>query len=129
MSETTAFGAAMCQHVRIGGQRCTQPARRNSDYCRFHTAALQSLPAKLAELTEQLPPLEDLASVQIALMKVIQFIMKHPYEAQNARPILYGLQLAANNLARTQNLADAVRRLANKVETEARTSDPQPQLI
>jgi len=127
MSETTSFGAAMCQHVRIGGQRCTQPARRNSNYCRFHTAALQGLPAKLSELTEQLPPLEDMASVQIAIMKVVQFIMKHPGEAQNARPILYGLQLAANNLARSQNLADAVRRFADKVDTETRTHDPQSQ--
>ncbi|HLH09606.1 MAG TPA: hypothetical protein VKW78_20375 [Terriglobales bacterium] len=129
MSETTAFGAAICQHIRIGGQRCTQPARRNSNYCRFHTAALQSPPAKLSELTEQLPPLEDLASIQIALMKVIQFIMKHPYEAQNARPVLYGLQLAANNLARTRNLTDAAHRFTDKLPTKAPTSDPESQTM
>jgi hypothetical protein len=102
LTEKTSMGAQICQHVRVGGQRCTQPARRNSNFCRFHTSALQTTPANLAELTQQLPVLEDYASIQIAIMKVVQYIMKRPYDAQSARAILYGLQLAANNLARSK---------------------------
>ncbi len=59
MSELkNSFSGAVCQHVRLNSERCTQPARRNSDFCRFHDAAMKPLPAA-HNLNDQLPVLED----------------------------------------------------------------------
>jgi hypothetical protein len=100
MSEhKNAFTGAICQHVRMNGQRCTQPARRNSVFCRFHSAATQAV-RESHQLAEQMPILEDQASIQIAVMKVVRYLMTCRMNAQNARAVLAGLRLASMNLAR-----------------------------
>ena len=107
MSEQkNAFTGAHCQHVRMNGQRCTQPARRNSAFCRFHTAALQTV-RESRQLAEQLPVLEDMASVQIAIMKVVRYLMTRPMDTENARAILSALRLASMNLTRDRSYGEA----------------------
>lgn len=112
MSNQAPFGAAQCQHVRLNGERCTQPARRNTNFCRFHAKAMQAS-QDLREFAEQMPVLEDGASIQITIMKVVRHLMGRPMNDQNARAILYGLQLASTNLARCQSspnqLSDPMR--------------------
>jgi hypothetical protein len=106
MSEhQNSFTGAVCQHVRLNGERCTQPARRNSAFCRFHEAAMKPLPAA-HNLNDQLPVLEDADSIQIAIMRLLRYLMKGPIDRKDISTLLYGLQLASTNLARTGGLAN-----------------------
>lgn len=98
------FTGAVCQHVRLNSERCTQPARRNSDFCRFHDAAMKPLPAA-HNLNDQLPILEDVDSIQIAIMRLLRYLMKGPIDRKDISTLLYGLQLASTNLARQHQLA------------------------
>ena len=50
------------------------------------------------------PILEDSASVQIVIMQVIRELMRQPIDKHNGGLILYGLQLASNNLSRFREL-------------------------
>jgi hypothetical protein len=106
MSEhQNSFTGAVCQHVRLNNERCTQPARRNSAFCRFHDAAMRPLPAA-HNLNDQLPVLEDVDSIQIAIMRLLRYLMKGPVDRKDISTLLYGLQLASTNLARTRQLAN-----------------------
>ena len=100
------FGGAVCQHVRLNGEPCTQPARRNSDFCRFHDAAMKPLPAA-HNLNDQLPVLEDADAIQIAIMRLLRYLMKGPVDRKDIGTLLYGLQLASTNLVRRRQLAKA----------------------
>jgi hypothetical protein len=112
MSEhQNSFIGAVCQHVRLNGERCTQPARRNSDFCRFHDAAMKPLPAA-HNLNEQLPVLEDADSIQIAIMRLLRYLMKGPIDRKDISTLLYGLQLASTNLARARQLANVALALS-----------------
>ena len=107
MSEhKNSFTGAVCQHVRLNGERCTQPARRNSTFCRFHDAAMKPLPAA-HNLNDQLPILEDDASIQIAIMRLLRYLMRGPLGRKDISTLLYGLQLASTNLARQRQSAKA----------------------
>ena len=82
MSEhQNSFTGAVCQHVRLNSERCTQPARRNSVFCRFHDAAMKPLPAA-HNLNDQLPVLEDTDSIQIAIMRLLRFLMQALHRPQ-----------------------------------------------
>jgi hypothetical protein len=106
-----SFTGAVCQHVRLNGERCTQPARRNSTFCRFHDAAMRPLPAA-HNLNDQLPVLEDLDSIQIAIMRLLRYLMKGPVDRKDISTLLYGLQLASTNLARGRQLANVALALS-----------------
>ncbi|HLH06987.1 MAG TPA: hypothetical protein VKW78_07110 [Terriglobales bacterium] len=106
MSNQSSFGAPACQYVRLTGERCTQPARRKSAFCRFHGAAMQS-PEKPGRLADQLPVLEDQASIQLAINSVLRELMSRYMDTGNARLILSGLRLASANLARRRPLITA----------------------
>ena len=130
MSEhQNSFAGAVCQHVRLNGARCTQPARRNSDFCRFHDAAMQPLPAA-HNLNDQLPVLEDADAIQIAIMRLLRYLMKGPVDRKDIGTLLYGLQLASTNLARQRQLAKAVNALSRSkpaVYTNQAFSSPDQQ--
>ena len=112
MSELkNSFSGAVCQHVRLNSERCTQPARRNSDFCRFHDAAMKPLPAA-HNLNDQLPVLEDPDAIQIAIMRLLRFLMKGPIDRKDIGTLLYGLQLASTNLARTRQQTKAATALS-----------------
>jgi hypothetical protein len=112
MSEhKNSFGGAVCQHVRLNGERCTQPARHNSAFCRFHDAAMKPLPAA-HNLNDQLPVLEDADSIQIAIMRLLRYLTRGPLDRKDISTLLYGLQLASTNLARQRQLAKAINALS-----------------
>ncbi len=125
MSEhQNSFTGAVCQHVRLNSERCTQPARRNSVFCRFHDAAMKPLPAA-HNLNDQLPVLEDTDSIQIAIMRLLRFLMKGPIDRKDISTLLYGLQLASTNLARASRLSG---RVPGPCEARAGAAVPKPPL-
>ena len=71
--------------------------------CHFHFNVIE----KLTRPPEQgctLPVLENVASVQIAVMKVISMLMNKQLDTKTAGIVLYGLQLASANLGREREL-------------------------
>ncbi len=100
---SAAFGGPLCKHVKLDGNGCAQPALRNKEFCRFHSTVYD--PAVMPGQPLYRPPaLEDSASVQVVIMQVVRELMRQPIDKSNAGLILYGLQLASNNLARFREL-------------------------
>ena len=100
---SAGFTGPLCRHVKLDGSGCAQPARRGKEFCRFHNTLYE--PAVMPGQPLYRPPiLEDTASVQVVIMQVIRELMRQPVDKSNAGLILYGLQLASNNLSRFREL-------------------------
>jgi hypothetical protein len=97
------FVGPQCRHVKLDGNRCAQPALRRKEFCRFHFN-LYEPPSEPGQPLYRLPILEDSGAVQVAIMQVISQLMRQPIDKNNAGLILYGLQLASNNLSRFREL-------------------------
>ena len=91
-----AHNAPRCYHVKINGVRCGSPAMRDDVYCYFHTR-IHNPP-----IEDGFPPLEDANAVQIAIMQVLQALVKKKMEVRVAATLLYGLQTASINLKGTR---------------------------
>ena len=97
---------ARCQHVKINGTQCGSPAMRGRRLCYFHlnASSLQTFrmgdPRCITPYT--LPLLEDAESIQIALMRVTDLIVKDLLQPKQAGLILYALQTASSNLSRAE---------------------------
>jgi hypothetical protein len=93
-----------CQHVRENGIFCASGAVKGRAYCYFHlrTRAQRLAMAKAQSHHEpwrlELPPLEDMHSVQVALMQVAGALGQDLIEPRRAGLLLYALQQAATNL-------------------------------
>lgn len=97
---------ARCQHLKVNGTQCGSPALRNHRFCYFHKEWRQkrlqintNIRRERAAVT--LPVLEDANSIQVALMQVMRLLITQQIERQTAGLLLYALQTASVNLART----------------------------
>jgi len=94
-----------CQHVRENGTFCASGAVKGRDYCYFHSRVrARRLAMAQAESQEkpwrlELPPLEDLHAVQVALMQVTDALAADAIDARLAGLMLYALQQAASNIS------------------------------
>ena len=97
-----------CHHVRDNGVLCQAAALRNRDYCRFHLQQIgRRMKAARARARHQapvlkLPLLEDLYSVQVALMQLADAIACREIDPQSARQLTTVLRLAMQNLRSKQ---------------------------
>ena len=96
-----------CQHIKVNGTQCGSPALRRHRLCYFHKSWQQTRielganRARRATAVFDLPMLEDANSIQVALMQVMRLILSGQIDAKNAGLLLYALQTASTNLART----------------------------
>ena len=119
----------LCRHIKTNGLQCHSPALDDGQWCYFHhrlhgrhekyrtTEAIRGylIPGQHIELAA----LEDRESVQVALSVVINALASGNLDIKRATALLYGLQLASNNVRglRTEPFA------ANIV----RTIEPSPE--
>ncbi len=93
----------LCQHWMDNFTRCGSPAMRGTRYCYSHHREHARGARKNAERTRQRwfesAPLEDVASVQRALMQVITRLLSGEIDRKRAGQILYKLQTASVNLS------------------------------
>ena len=101
--------ASRCMHVRANGVRCACPAMRENAFCFFHDR-LYNRPAE-----ESFPFLEDAASIQMAIMQVLDGLRRGKLEAKVANSLLFGLQTASANLKRAY---DSLQPIPARVITE-----------
>jgi hypothetical protein len=105
---------ARCQHLKVNGTQCGSPALRNERFCFFHQEQKQNHPAidpnsksKVDRKSNRravqmiLPVLEDANSIQVALMQVMRLLISAQIDHRTAGLLLYALQTASVNLART----------------------------
>ena len=117
-----------CQHIKVNGTQCGSPALRRNRLCYFHKSwqqtriVLGANRARRAPAVFDLPMLEDANSIQIALMQVMRLILSGQIDAKTAGLLLYALQTASSNLART-NFEPTIK---TRVVIGPRTVDQTP---
>ena len=117
-----------CQHIKVNGTQCGSPALRRHRLCYFHKSwqgariALGANRARRARAVFDLPLLEDANSIQLALMQVMRLILSGQLDGKTAGLLLYALQTASSNLART-NFEPTIK---TRVVIDPRTVDQTP---
>jgi hypothetical protein len=93
-----------CEYIKPNGEFCGSPAVRGRDYCYWHlTCVARRLRAEKQQATAdntplELPPLEDANSIQVAIMTVIDAMLRNRIGPRMSGRLLYALQLASSNL-------------------------------
>jgi hypothetical protein len=117
-----------CQHIKVNGTQCGSPALRRNRLCYFHKTwqgsriALGANRARRNRAVFDLPLLEDANSIQLALMQVMRLILSGQIDGKTAGLLLYALQTASSNLART-NFEPTIK---TRVVIDPRTVDQTP---
>ena len=87
-----------CTHIKEDGTYCGSPALVNRRYCYFHLNLRGRRLRRARALRDQvnyrldLPPLEDLASAQVALSEVVQALGSGQLDQRTGGKMLYGIQ-------------------------------------
>jgi len=102
-----------CQHTLISGENCGQPALRNRDLCRFHQAVA---PTRREFI---LPIVEDAASLQLALNRVMRALADDLLTYKKASLLLYALQIAASNFKRLRDDRQELRKRKSPEEEDS----------
>jgi hypothetical protein len=133
---------AICRHIKTNGRRCKSPSLGLSAFCYFHSRLLRrhkhlietapvlsanqpnaptsETPQYLPEavpLELDLPPLEDVESIQVSISLLVAALARNRIDSKRAAVLLYGLQLASTN-ARSVTIEPAASSI---VRTLART--------
>jgi len=93
-----------CEYAKPNGEFCGSPAIRGRDYCHWHlTCVARRLRAEKQEATQDsaplvLPPLEDANSIQLAVMMVMDAMLRNRIAPKMSGRLLYALQIASCNL-------------------------------
>jgi len=102
MSKQTNY--KYCQHVRENGIFCASGAVKGRAFCYFHLRirahrlALAQAQFEDRPWHAELPPLENMHAVQVALMQVADGLAQDAIDPRRAGLLLYALQQAATNL-------------------------------
>jgi hypothetical protein len=113
---------AICRHIKTNGRRCKSPSLGLSAFCYFHSrlhrrhknlverapVLLENNPNPTTSATGQpqylpdpleldLPPLEDVESIQVSISLLIAALARNRIDSRRAAVLLYGLQLASTN--------------------------------
>jgi len=105
-----SYFPSRCQHIKVNGTQCGSPALRRNRLCFFHKRyqderielntdrARAARPRKVSII---LPVLEDAESIQVSLTQIMRLIISGQIDGKTAGLLLYALQTASANLART----------------------------
>ncbi len=98
-----------CKHIKANGEFCGSPPLRDREYCYFHLTVLGRRLRTQKHILKgechylQLPTLEDADSVQLAVMQVMDALLRDQIDTKVAGLLLYGLQIASSNLQQGAN--------------------------
>ena len=84
--------APRCVHLFASGLRCTQPARRERNFCRFHDPILKR------NRHMEVPFIEDAPSLQAAVAEVVNALVSGKLDKDTANVAFQGIRMAAANL-------------------------------
>lgn len=116
-----------CHHIQPSGDRCHAAALRNQPYCYFHNKLhYVSRPSDKPKAIP-LPPIEDDRSLKLALAQILRALTSPSIDVRRARLMLYGLQIAAQVMARSTH--PTPYSTARSVFTQPDCSEPAPRQI
>jgi len=97
----------LCRHIKTNGIRCQSPALSGSAYCYFHSRTHAMAKVKSTSFDDfDLPLLEDSASIQVAIFKIMAAYIGSRLDARHTGLLLYALQIASQNIDRSTSLED-----------------------
>jgi hypothetical protein len=88
----------LCTHIKVTGHRCGSPALRKQLLCYFHSRILKGVDNRIDAVNDPDTIFEDTASVQCALIKVFNMILRGTIDLKPAALLVRALRLAASNL-------------------------------
>lgn len=99
----------LCRHIFVDGRQCGSRALRSQNFCYYHyshrTPVLvnqrRRQPRSGFDLT-RLDGLDNHTAIQLSLSEVLGRIASNSIDRKSAWLLLYGLQIAANNLRNIQ---------------------------
>jgi len=84
-----------CAHIKGNNEPCGSPAMKNDTFCYFHSEARKLRDAEQAVAKAmEVPVLDDLHGVQLAIMRVCGLLVGNKIEEGTARAMFEGLGLA-----------------------------------
>ena len=89
------------------GAKCHSPALRGMAYCYFHAPGRRSAQGRgrVSKRPLKLPALKDRSAIQVGLGQVLSAITSSKINARSAGQLLYGLQIASDNVRRAGQAA------------------------
>jgi hypothetical protein len=105
-----------CRHILPGGRKCRAAALRGPAFCYYHTASRRLSVSISSAGAVLLPPVEDAASVQVAVNQVLHSLGERRISHREAGVFFYGLRIASGLARRAEpdpNPADTVRDLCD----------------
>ena len=87
-----------CRFIKSNGLKCQSPAMRGSQFCYFHGRTRIYVQRPRSREPLELPPLQDLASIHVALNEVFQALASGDLDSKRAGNLLHALQLAQHTL-------------------------------
>jgi hypothetical protein len=100
----------LCRHIFTDGHRCGSPAIRRQNFCFYHRAARPAVSMNGRPSYFPMPLIGDRAAIQNAIFEILNRASSGDIQYREAATLLYGLQLASNNL--------------NRIETAIPTTEP-----
>ena len=107
----------ICTHVKVTGVRCGSPALRGARFCYFHERMLNGVPTAKHARMHPVALLENEEAIQVALMEVINAVLRGAIDNARAHLIIRALNIAARNARR-------VRFQGNENEMVRQTLEP-----
>ena len=118
-----------CSHIKEDGVSCGSPALKDRKYCRYHLrdrgrrlrrarALRDNMPYRL-----DLPALEDLAAVQVALSEIVQALGAGQLDPRAAGKMLYAIQQTTSVIkfrAKLEAQLEAAQATSEQADSKAR---------
>jgi hypothetical protein len=83
-----------CRFIKSNGLKCQSPAMRGSQFCYFHGRTRIYVARPRAREPLQLPALQDLAAIHVALNEVFQALASGNLDTKRAANLFQALQMA-----------------------------------
>lgn len=115
-----------CRHIKEDGTCCGSPALQNGKYCHYHFKARARRLRRARSLRDNipyrldLPPLEDLAAVQVALSEIVHALGAGQLDPRAAGKMLYAIQQATSVIKFRAKLEAAQTETAKAAQEQAR---------
>ena len=91
----------LCRHIKTNGKRCQSPALGELAYCYFHARTHTMATTNYTVFDDlKLPLLEDSASIQVAISRVMNAFVSARIDARRTGLLLYAIQIASQNIDR-----------------------------
>jgi hypothetical protein len=86
-----------CTHIKISGVRCGSPALRAHEFCYYHQRMHRGVRTPPQARLHPIALIEDRESIQVALMEVLNGLMRNTIELKRAALMLRALHIAVKN--------------------------------